>query len=102
MTSTSCYSIPVNWKNLLNEKFDEMIAQRKNRGQSISIKKEPFTEKLTCLHLPLKFKEPTDNFDGMTAPIDQIQTFQDQVRLHGWPDAIACRTFPMTLKKDAM
>ncbi|KAL2486723.1 Uncharacterized protein Adt_31479 [Abeliophyllum distichum] len=27
--------------------------------------------------------------------------FQDRVRLHGWPDAIACRAFPMTLRKDA-
>ncbi|KAL2480747.1 Uncharacterized protein Adt_33713 [Abeliophyllum distichum] len=34
-------------------------------------------------------------------PIDHIRTFQDRVRLHGWPDAIACRAFSMTLQKDA-
>ncbi|KAL2544424.1 hypothetical protein Fot_13657 [Forsythia ovata] len=31
MTSTSCYTIPANWENLLNEKVDKAIARRKNR-----------------------------------------------------------------------
>ncbi|KAL2474432.1 Integrase catalytic domain-containing protein [Abeliophyllum distichum] len=51
--------------------------------------------------LPSKFKELSGEFDGTTNPIDHIHTFQDWVRLHGWPDAIACRAFPITLKKDA-
>ncbi|KAL2560048.1 Uncharacterized protein Fot_04787 [Forsythia ovata] len=50
--------------------------------------------------LPYKFKVPTDEFDGTTDPIDHICTFQDRVRLHEWPDTIACREFPMTLRKD--
>ncbi|KAL2542050.1 Uncharacterized protein Adt_03028 [Abeliophyllum distichum] len=51
--------------------------------------------------LPLKFKEPIGDFDGTTYPIDHIQALQDWVRLHGWPDAIACRAFLMMLQKDA-
>ncbi|KAL2506174.1 Integrase catalytic domain-containing protein [Abeliophyllum distichum] len=51
--------------------------------------------------LSSKFKEPIDEFNGTTDPIDHICTFQDRVRLHGWPDTVACRAFPMTLKKDA-
>ncbi|KAL2526747.1 Integrase catalytic domain-containing protein [Abeliophyllum distichum] len=50
--------------------------------------------------LSSKSKEPTDVFDGTTDPIDHIFTFQDRVRLHGWPDNVACKAFPMTLKKD--
>ncbi|KAL2489546.1 hypothetical protein Fot_42838 [Forsythia ovata] len=36
MTSTSRCSIPTNWESILNEKFDEAIARRKNRGQPIT------------------------------------------------------------------
>ncbi|KAL2466740.1 Uncharacterized protein Adt_42591 [Abeliophyllum distichum] len=91
MTSTSRYSIPANWKNVLNKKVDEAIARRKNRGRPISIKDDLFIEELMNIPLPLKFKEPIDDFDGTNDPIDHIQTFQDQVRLHGWPDAISYR-----------
>ncbi|KAL2527139.1 Retrotrans gag domain-containing protein [Abeliophyllum distichum] len=101
MTSTSRYSIPSNGESLLNEKIDDAIAWRKNRRRPISIKEDSFMEELMNVPLPLKFKKPTGDFDGMTDPIDHIRTFQDRVRLHGWLDAIACRAFPMTLHKDA-
>ncbi|KAL2512955.1 Uncharacterized protein Adt_18555 [Abeliophyllum distichum] len=92
MTSTSHHQIPTNWESILNEKIEEAIARRKSRGRPITIKEEP---------LPPKFKEPIGEFDGTTDPIDHIRTFEDRVRLHGWPDAIACRAFPMMLRKDA-
>ncbi|KAL2469643.1 Ribonuclease H [Abeliophyllum distichum] len=101
MTPTSHHLILANWKSILNEKVEEAIARRKSSGRPISIKEEPFTEEVMNVPLSQKFKEPTAEFDGTTDPIDHIQTFQDRVRLHGWPDAIACRAFPMTLQKDA-
>ncbi|KAL2457520.1 Uncharacterized protein Adt_46337 [Abeliophyllum distichum] len=100
MTSTSRNSLPANWENILNEKVDEAIARRKNRGQPISIKEDPFTEDVMNAALPPKFKEPIGDFDSTTDPIDNLRLFQDRVRLHSWPDAIACRAFPMTLRKD--
>ncbi|KAL2532365.1 Ribonuclease H [Abeliophyllum distichum] len=101
MTPTSHHLIPTNWESILNKKFEEAIARRKSRGRPISIKEEPFTEEVMNVPLPQKFKESTGEFDGTTDPIDHIRTFQDRVRLHAWPDAIACRAFPMTLRKDA-
>ncbi|KAL2480169.1 Retrotrans gag domain-containing protein [Abeliophyllum distichum] len=101
MTPTSHHLIPNDWESILNENVEEEIARRKSRGRPITIKEEPFTEEVMNVSLPQKFKEPAGEFDGMTDPIDHIRTFQDRVRLHGWPDAIACRTFPMTLRKDA-
>ncbi|KAL2480585.1 Uncharacterized protein Adt_33551 [Abeliophyllum distichum] len=101
MTSTSHHSIPANWESVLNEKVDEAIARRKSKGRPISIKEDPFTKDVMNVPLPLKFKEPTGDFDGTTDPIEHIQTFQDRVRLDGWPDTIACRAFSMTLQKDA-
>ncbi|KAL2537904.1 hypothetical protein Fot_19295 [Forsythia ovata] len=89
MTSTSRHSIPDNWESILNKKFEAAIARRKRRGRSISIKEDPFTKDVMNVHLPLKFKEPTGDFDGTTNPINHIRTFQDRVRLHGWLGAIA-------------
>ncbi|KAL2491221.1 Retrotrans gag domain-containing protein [Abeliophyllum distichum] len=100
-TPTSRHSIPVNWESILNDKLEEAIARMKNRVRPISIKEDPFTEDVMIVPLPPKFKEPTGEFDGTGDPIDHIRMFQDRVRLHGWPDAIACREFPMTLRKDA-
>ncbi|KAL2453075.1 Uncharacterized protein Adt_45812 [Abeliophyllum distichum] len=99
-TPTSRHSIPVNWESILNDKVEEAIARRKSRVRPISIKEDPFTEEVMVVPLPPKFKEPTGEFDGTGDPIDHIWMFQDRVRLHGWPDAIACRAFPMTLRKD--
>ncbi|KAL2543456.1 Uncharacterized protein Adt_04434 [Abeliophyllum distichum] len=101
--STASYGDPSdgNWESILNEKVEEAIARRKNRVRPISIKEDPFTEDVMIVPLPAKFKEPTGEFDGTGDPIDHIRMFQDRVRLHGWPDAIACRAFPMTLRKDA-
>ncbi|KAL2501342.1 Uncharacterized protein Fot_35190 [Forsythia ovata] len=72
MTSTSRYSIPSNWGSLLNEKIDDAIARRKNRGRPISIKEDLFTKELMNVPLPLKFTEPTGDFDGTTNPINHI------------------------------
>ncbi|KAL2461269.1 Peptidase A2 domain-containing protein [Abeliophyllum distichum] len=100
-TSSNNHTIKENLDNLLSQKINEAIAQRKNKGRPISIKEDPFIEELMSVHLPTKFKEPTDVFDDTNDPIDHIRTFQDRVRLHGWSDAITCRTFSMTLRKDA-
>ncbi|KAL2526530.1 Uncharacterized protein Adt_11584 [Abeliophyllum distichum] len=101
MTSTSRNSIPVNWENILNEKVDEAITQRKNRGWPSSMKEDSFTKEVMNVALPPKFKEPTSDFDSMTNPIDHLRQFQDRVRLYSWPDAIAYRAFPITLRKYA-
>ncbi|KAL2494496.1 hypothetical protein Fot_38253 [Forsythia ovata] len=54
------------------QKIKKAIACRKNKGRSISIKEDLFIEELMNVPLPPKFKEPTDEFDGMTDPIDHM------------------------------
>ncbi|KAL2550341.1 Uncharacterized protein Fot_11871 [Forsythia ovata] len=82
-TSSNNQTIPANLDNLLSQKINEAIAQRKNRGRPISIKENPFMEELMSVPLPSKFKKPTDEFDSTTDSINHIRTFQDRVRLHG-------------------
>ncbi|KAL2515468.1 hypothetical protein Fot_29439 [Forsythia ovata] len=75
-------NILLNFENHLNQKMEEAITRRKNKGRPISIKEEPFTEKAMIVLFLSKFKELTDGFDGTTYLIDHIFIFEDRVRLH--------------------
>ena len=53
------------------------------------------------LHFPLitKFRMPQiEMFDGMKDPIDQLNTYKNQMELHGYQDPIRCRAFAITLQ----
>ncbi|KAL2501292.1 hypothetical protein Fot_35140 [Forsythia ovata] len=67
----------LNFESFLNQKVDEAISRKKDEGRPTSIKEEPFTEEVMMVPLPSKFKEPIDEFDGTSYPIDHIHTFQD-------------------------
>ena len=53
------------------------------------------------LHFPLlaKFRMPQiEMFDGTKDPIDHLNTYKNQMQLHGYQDPIQCRAFAITLK----
>ena len=53
------------------------------------------------LHFPLpaKFKlTQIETFDGTKGPIDHLNTYKNQMKLHGYQDPIRCRAFTITLK----
>ena len=61
--------------------------------------KSPFTAGV--LHFPLsaKFRMPqVETFDGTKDPIDHLNTYKNQMKLHGYHDLIWCRVFAITLK----
>ena len=63
----------------------------------------PFT--LEVLHYPLlaKFRMPqVEAFDGVKDPVDHLNTYKNQMELHGYPDPVRCRAFATTLKGPAM
>ena len=41
-------------------------------------------------------------FDGVKDPVDHLNTYKNQMELHGYPDPIRCRAFATTLKGPAM
>jgi hypothetical protein len=62
----------------------------------------PFIERITNFPLPEKFKVPHMLlFDGNSDPIEHLETYQAHLSLHGTPNEIACRAFPLTLKENA-
>ena len=53
------------------------------------------------LHFPLveKFRMPQiETLDGTKDPIDHLNTYKNQMELHGYQDPIRCRAFAITLK----
>ena len=63
----------------------------------------PFTAEV--LHFPLlaKFRMPqVEAFDGVRDPIDHLNTYKNQMELHGYQDLVRCRAFAITLKGPAL
>ena len=53
------------------------------------------------LHFPLlaKFRmSQIEAFDGVNDPVDHLNTYKNQMELHGYQDPIRCRAFTITLK----
>ena len=56
------------------------------------------------LHFPLptKFRMPQiETFDGTKDPVDHLNTYKNQMELHGYQDPVRCRAFAITLKGPA-
>ena len=63
----------------------------------------PFTPEVLNYPLPAKFRMPqVEAFDGVKDPVDHLNTYKNQMELHGYPDPVRCRAFATTLKGSAM
>ena len=63
----------------------------------------PFTAGVLHFPLPVKFRMlQIETFDGMNDPIDHLNTYKNQMELHGYQDPIQCKAFTITLKGPAL
>ena len=63
----------------------------------------PFTVEVLRYPLPAKFRMPqVEAFDGVKDPVDHLNTYKNQMELHGYQDPVRCRAFTTTLKGPAM
>ena len=63
----------------------------------------PFTSEVLHFPLPAKFRMPqVEAFDGVKDPVDHLNTYKNQMELHGYQDPIRCRAFAITLKGPAL
>ena len=63
----------------------------------------PFTAEV--LHFPLlaKFRMPqVKGFDGVRDLVDHLNTYKNQMELHGYQDPVRCRAFAITLKDPSL
>ena len=62
-----------------------------------------FTAGVLHFPLPAKFRMPQiETFDGTKDPINHLNTYKNQMELHGYQDPIWCRAFTITLKGIAL
>ena len=63
----------------------------------------PFTAEVLHFPLPAKFKMPQiEAFDGTKDPVDHLNTYKNQMELHGYQDPVRCKAFALTLKGPAL
>ena len=54
----------------------------------------PFTAEVLHFPLPAKFRMPqVEAFDGVRDPFDHLNTYKNQMELHGYQDPMRCRAF---------
>ena len=58
-----------------------------------------FTAGVLLFPLPAKFRmSQVETFDRTRDPIDHLNTYKNQMELHGYQDPIRCKAFAITLK----
>ena len=63
----------------------------------------PFTVEVLHFPLPTKFRMPqVEAFNGTRDPVDHLNTYKNQMELHGYQDPMRCRAFAITLKGPAL
>ena len=59
----------------------------------------PFTTEVLHFPLPENFIMPqVEAFDGVKVLVDHLNTYKNQMELHGYQDPVRCRAFSITLK----
>ena len=65
--------------------------------------KSPFTAKILHFPLPVKFRMPQiKTCNGTKDFINHLNTYKNQMELHGYQDPVRCRAFAITLKGPAL
>ena len=63
----------------------------------------PFTAEVLHFPLPAKFIMPqVEAFDGARNPVDHLNTYKNQMELHGYQDPVRCQALAITLKGPAL
>ena len=58
-----------------------------------------FTTEVLHFPLPAKFRMlQIEALDGAKDPVDHLNTYKNQMELHGYQDPVRCRAFAITLK----
>jgi hypothetical protein len=61
-----------------------------------------FTQRVAKYRLPEKFKVPSiQSYAGIGDVVEHLENFKVHLDLHGTPDEVACRAFPLTLTGNA-
>ena len=79
----------------------EVVKGRAPDSMDTLVQQTEFSFAAEVLHFPLpaKFRMlQIEAFDGMKDPVDHLNTYKNQMELHGYQDPVRCRAFAITLK----
>ena len=63
----------------------------------------PYKAEVLHFPLPTKFRMPqVETFNGVKDPVDHLNTYKNQMELHGYQDPVRCKAFATTLKGPAL
>ncbi|KAL2541613.1 Uncharacterized protein Adt_02591 [Abeliophyllum distichum] len=89
-------------EELMDCKIAKAMSRKSSRQQSMVLEEDPFFLEVMAVPLPRDFKQPKmEKYDGSSDPVDHLRYFIDLMRLQATPDAIMCRAFPPTLRREA-
>ena len=72
-------------------------------GHLVQQTESPFTAEVLHFPLPAKFRMPqVEAFGGVKDPVDHLNTYKNQMELHGYQDQVRCRAFAIILKGPAL
>ena len=83
----------------------EVVKGRASDSMDTLVQQTESPFKVEVLHFPLpaKFRMPQiEAFDGMKDLVDHLNTYKNQMELHGYQDLVRCRAFAITLKGPAL
>ncbi|KAL2542725.1 Uncharacterized protein Adt_03703 [Abeliophyllum distichum] len=87
---------------MLTQKIESALTKRKDKRRQMVLEEDPFSLEIVAVPLPKGFKQPMiESYDGVTDPLDHLRMFVDMMRLYAAPDAVMCRSFPPTLRREA-
>ena len=95
------------FKNLQQElnRVKEVVRGRASDTMDTLVQQteSPFTAEVLHFPLPAKFRMPqVEAFDGVRDPVDHLNTYKNQIELHGYQDPVRCRAFSIILKGPAL
>ncbi|KAL2466328.1 S-locus glycoprotein [Abeliophyllum distichum] len=89
-------------EEMMAQKTDDAFSKRKDRRRQMVLEEDPFAPEIMAISRPKGFKQPMiEAYDGVTDPLDHLRTFVHLIRLYTAPDVIMCRSFPLTLRREA-
>ncbi|KAL2519023.1 Uncharacterized protein Adt_15270 [Abeliophyllum distichum] len=87
---------------MMGRKIAEAMSNKSSRQQSMVLEEDPFSLEVMVIPLPRDFKQPKmEKYHGSSDPVDHLRSFVDLMRLQATLDAIMCRAFPPTLRREA-
>ncbi|KAL2470739.1 Uncharacterized protein Adt_38875 [Abeliophyllum distichum] len=102
LVETPVLSLEQRLEEMMGRKIAEAMSNKSSRQQSMVLEEDPFSLEVMAIPLPRDFKQPKmEKYDGSSDPVDQLRSFVDLMLLQATPDAIMCRAFPPTLRREA-